>query len=109
MFLRCSSDNQYEVTATLTGCSDEQFTCRKDLTLFLKLKKYLTEKNYFGLCREGFCVTMEQRCDGVVHCRDKSDEVTVDLCSHALSFYTCFRFSVNYVPSVYDGACLGWV
>ena len=28
---RCSSDTQYEVTATLTGCSDEQFTCRKDL------------------------------------------------------------------------------
>ena len=23
---------------------------------------------------------MEQRCDGVVDCRDKSDEVTVDLC-----------------------------
>ena len=49
VFLRCSSDNQYEVTATLTGCSDEQFTCRKDLTLFLKLKKYPTEKLFGSL------------------------------------------------------------
>ena len=49
VFLRCSSDNQYEVTATLTGCSDEQFTCRKDLTLFLKMKKYPTEKLFGSL------------------------------------------------------------
>ena len=49
---RCSSTSQYEVLLTLTGCSEEEFTCR-----------------------EGFCVAMEQRCDGVVDCRDKSDEV----------------------------------
>jgi hypothetical protein len=49
---RCSSDSQYDVTLTLTGCTDDEFTCR-----------------------EGFCVSMEQRCDGVVDCRDKSDEV----------------------------------
>jgi hypothetical protein len=40
------------VLLTLTGCTEEEFTCR-----------------------EGLCVTMEKRCDGVVNCRDKSDEV----------------------------------
>ena len=49
---RCSSETQYDVLLTLTGCSEQEFTCR-----------------------EGFCVAMEQRCDGVVDCRDKSDEV----------------------------------
>ena len=49
---RCSSSSQYDVTLTLTGCSDDEFTCK-----------------------EGFCVDMEQRCDGIVNCRDKSDEV----------------------------------
>ena len=29
---RCSSDNEYEVTATLTGCNDEEFTCRKNIS-----------------------------------------------------------------------------
>ena len=49
---RCSSETKYEVVLTLTGCTEQEFTCR-----------------------EGFCVAMEQRCDGVVDCRDKSDEV----------------------------------
>ena len=49
---RCSSEPEYEALLTLTGCGEEEFTCR-----------------------EGFCVDMEQRCDGVVDCRDKSDEV----------------------------------
>ena len=50
--LLCDNEREYEATLTLTGCSEDEFTCR-----------------------EGFCVTMEQRCDGVVDCRDKSDEV----------------------------------
>ena len=41
----------YTTQLTLTGCKDGQFTCR-----------------------DGQCVTMEQRCDQLVHCRDKSDE-----------------------------------
>ena len=49
---RCSSEAEYQATLTLTGCGEEEFTCR-----------------------EGFCVSMEQRCDGVVDCRDKSDEL----------------------------------
>ena len=43
-----------------------------------------------GFRREGFCVTMEQRCDGVVDCRDKSDEVTICLC--LCDFVAIFSF-----------------
>ena len=49
---RCSVETEYEASLTLTGCTEDEFTCV-----------------------DGFCVDMEQRCDGVVHCRDKSDEV----------------------------------
>ena len=34
-----------------------------------------SSEEWLFVSREGFCVTMEQRCDGVVDCRDKSDEV----------------------------------
>ena len=83
------------MTATLTGCNDEEFTCRN---LFTKKNfKFSIGNDFYSpiIClarhlstlsihqfsvkclmfREGFCVSMEQRCDGVVHCRDKSDEV----------------------------------
>ena len=49
---RCSAETEYEVVLTLTGCRDDEFTCR-----------------------EGFCIGMMLRCDGVVNCRDQSDEV----------------------------------
>ena len=47
----CSPLTSYQLMLTLTGCRDEEFTCKN-----------------------GDCVPMETRCDGKVDCEDTSDE-----------------------------------
>ena len=47
----CNEGKPYTVTLKMTGCDKGEFTCG-----------------------DGKCVTMEQRCDQVVHCNDESDE-----------------------------------
>ena len=53
----CHEGQQYKTSLKLTGCNPEgQFTCD-----------------------DGQCVTMEQRCNQIPNCRDKSDEVDCKL------------------------------
>ena len=47
----CNKGLPYITELTLTGCKEGEFTCR-----------------------DGECITMEQRCDQMVDCRDESDE-----------------------------------
>ena len=47
----CFQGQPYTATLKLSGCREGEFTCW-----------------------DGQCVTMEQRCDTVSHCRDGSDE-----------------------------------
>ena len=47
----CSNGSPYVIELKLTGCGEGKFTCN-----------------------DGQCVTMEQRCDQLANCRDKSDE-----------------------------------
>ena len=49
----CSADHSYSRNITMTGCSDEEFTCTKD----------------------GSCVSMHKMCDGKTDCLDSSDEL----------------------------------
>ena len=48
---KCSKGKEYTLEMKLTGCSSTQFTCD-----------------------DGQCVNMEQRCNQVTDCEDKSDE-----------------------------------
>ena len=52
----CNGGQPYTTQLKLTGCSDGQFTCD-----------------------DGQCVRMEERCDQVPNCRDKSDEIFCQL------------------------------
>ena len=45
----CIPDNRRVLK--LTGCRDGEFTCS-----------------------DGQCISMQQRCDQIIHCRDESDE-----------------------------------
>ena len=47
----CNRGLPYTTVLKLSGCKDAEFTCR-----------------------DGQCVKMEERCDQIMHCRDKSDE-----------------------------------
>ena len=49
--LTCHQGTNYTTQLKLTGCSDGEFTCG-----------------------DGRCIEMEQRCDQISHCKDKSDE-----------------------------------
>ena len=48
---QCSKDKEYDIELKLTGCKDNEFTCN-----------------------DGQCVKMEERCDQLPQCEDKSDE-----------------------------------
>ena len=112
MFLRCSSDNQYEVTATLTGCSDEQFTCRKDLTLFLKLKKYPTEKIIWVSAGKDFASRWNKDVTVLSTVGTKvmrSQLICVHTFETDFSLFVGTHVSGKYIPSMCDGGCLGWV
>ena len=52
----CSSGRPYVTELKLTGCGEGEFTCN-----------------------DGQCVTMEQRCNQIPNCRDKSDEQQCEL------------------------------
>ena len=52
----CFSGEPYTAQLKLTGCSEEEFTCD-----------------------DGQCVRMEERCDQVSQCRDRSDEIDCQL------------------------------
>ena len=52
----CSNGSPYVIELKLTGCGEGKFTCN-----------------------DGQCVTMEQRCDQLANCRDKSDERRCEL------------------------------
>ena len=47
----CSKDKDYEIELKLTGCKVDEFTCN-----------------------DGQCIKMEERCDQLPQCEDKSDE-----------------------------------
>ena len=47
----CQDGSSFDRILKLTGCRKDEFTCN-----------------------DGECITMEQRCDRLVHCRDSSDE-----------------------------------
>ena len=47
----CHSGKPYETELKLTGCNEDEYTCS-----------------------DGQCTTMEERCNQVIDCRDKSDE-----------------------------------
>ena len=53
--MKCSSDESYTLDITLTGCSDTEFTCK-----------------------DGSCISMDERCDDKTDCSDETDE---DECS----------------------------
>ena len=48
---QCSKDKDYEIELKLTGCKVDEFTCN-----------------------DGQCIKMEERCDQLPQCEDKSDE-----------------------------------
>ena len=47
----CGEGKPYTAILKLTGCRDGEFTCS-----------------------DGQCISMQQRCDQIIHCRDESDE-----------------------------------
>ena len=50
--IECEMRKDYKVPLKMSGCADDKFTCSN-----------------------GDCITMEERCDQVIDCRDESDEV----------------------------------
>ena len=48
---QCSEGNDYTIALKLTGCQENEFTCN-----------------------DGQCIRMEERCDQLPQCEDKSDE-----------------------------------
>ena len=48
---QCSEGKDYKIALKLTGCKESEFTCS-----------------------DGQCIRMEERCDQIPQCRDKSDE-----------------------------------
>ena len=49
--MKCSSEESYTLDITLTGCNDTEFTCK-----------------------DGSCISMEDRCDDKTDCYDETDE-----------------------------------
>ena len=52
----CNPNYSYTTKLTLTGCSSKEFTCE-----------------------DGSCIMMEERCNGKVDCKDKSDEMECNI------------------------------
>ena len=80
------SDKESNVTG-ISGASHKSFTLgrhnwtiREDMGCSIEGKEYTTELKMSGClegnftCNDGQCVSMDQRCDQLPDCRDKSDE-----------------------------------
>ena len=61
----CIPDNRRILK--LTGCRDGEFTCS-----------------------DGQCISMQQRCDQIIHCRDESDEDSCKLIVFKADMYKMF-------------------
>ena len=55
LIIECN-EGAYNITMKLSGCAEDQFTCD-----------------------DGQCVSIANRCDQIINCRDKSDETDCKL------------------------------
>ena len=72
---KCNKGEPYTAVLKLSGCKDTEFTCH-----------------------DGQCVKMEERCDQIMHCRDKSDE------KHCSLLMVKEGYNRKVAPFIYDKA-----